>query len=115
MKITGTTEEIIHILSNLDKRQRIEVSVNFSINILDTKNVSGRKGTDESKERWPQTDFYKEVQKRLNEKEMNFKELAMAVNTSQSYLSQILHGQKRGKATKKVLEKVSELLEVSVL
>lgn len=115
MKITGTAEEIIHILSNLDNRQRIEVSVNFKINILNTKNVSGRKGTENAKERWPQPDFYKEVQNRINEKGMTFKELAMAVNTGQSYLSQILHGQRNGKAAKKVLKKVSELLEVSVL
>lgn len=105
MKITGTVEEVIHILSNLDGDQRIEVSINFNINTSEIKNVPGRKGTKDAKERWPQLDFYKEVQKRLNEKKMTFKELAMEINTSQSYLSLILHGQRKGKAAKKVLEK----------
>ena len=57
----------------------------------------------------------KRCKKRLNEKKMTFKELAMEINTSQSYLSLILHGQRKGKAAKKVLEKVSDLLEVSIL
>ncbi len=115
MKITGTAEEVILILLNLDSNQRIEVSVDLNKITSETKSTSGRKGAGEAKERWPQPEFYKEVQKKLIEKEMTFRELAIKLNMKQSYLSQILYGRRKGKAAMETIRKVSDLLEVSIL
>lgn len=114
MKVSGTAEEIMFVLSKIDKEEKVEVFLNFNQQKC-LKSNSGRKGIDKTEERWQQPEFYKAVKIKLTENSMTFSELCNEIGITPSYLSQILLGHRKGKAAQKMLKEVSEVLGVEII
>lgn len=59
--------------------------------------------------KWKLTPFGIKVKKRLLEKDMTISELAEQIGVKQSYLSQVLYGDKKGY---KYMDKICSILEI---